>query len=719
MRIIDRALKKLMTVKLYWLIGLSVVLSEILTGIIVSIMSVLFHGRVTHDLIITGIVTAFIVSLIIVSSIAYFIKQLQLSDEALRKSEELLSEAQRIAHIGSWTYDLAGHLTWSDETYRIYGVSPGVFTLNAEAFINLIHPDDRPAMQAWITACVAGEKPGEHEFRAILPDGAVRWIRGRGELKYEAENRPVYLTGTAQDITERKKFEKDLFQSKQDWEDIFNSITDMVTVHDTGYNIIHANKAAEKILGLPLITELKDNKCFKFYHGTNHPPEGCPSCDCLKTGLAATFEVFEHHLDKFIEIRAIPRFDSENRMIGLIHIVRDITERRKSEEQMQRLEDQLRQSQKMEAIGQLAGGIAHDFNNILTAIIGYSSLLKMKMNDNDPLINNIDQILASSERAANLTQSLLAFSRKQVTNPQPADLSGIINKVENLLKRIIGEDVELKIILADAPLTTMADSGQIQQVLMNLSTNARDAMPKGGALTISTEAIDADEGFIKSHGFGEPGSYALIEISDTGAGMDEKTRDRIFEPFFTTKEAGKGTGLGLTMVYGIVKQHNGYINVYSEQGHGTTFKIYLPLISAAAHKESKKEEAAVFFGSGETILLAEDDDDVRIFTKALLEEAGYEVIVASNGQDAVRLFRENEHKIDLLLFDVIMPLLSGKDAYTRIKRIRSDIKVLFTSGYPADFIRAHEITGDKLNYIAKPALPGELLKIVREILKTD
>ncbi|MBI5739150.1 MAG: PAS domain S-box protein [Nitrospirae bacterium] len=506
---------------------------------------------------------------------------------------------------------------------------------------------------------------------------------------------------------ERKQKDDEFFQITHDWEDTFNSITDMVTIHDKDYNIIHANKAAEKILGLPLL-DVTPGKCFRYYHGTEKPPEGCPSCDCLKTGIPAAFELYEPHLNMFIEIRAIPRFDSGNNLIGLIHVVRDISGRKK-------LEDQLRQAQKMEAIGRLAGGIAHDFNNMLTAIIGYANILKMKMRGDDPLKVNLDQILAASERGAYLTQSLLAFSRQQISNPGPVNLGEIIRKIETLLLRVIGEDIDLRVALSE-DLIVLADNVQIEQVLINLCTNARDAMPKGGVLVIETSLTELDREFIAAHGYGKPGHYALISVSDTGAGIDESIRERIFDPFFTTKGVGKGTGLGLSIVYGIIKQHNGYITCYSEPGKGTTFKIYLPIIEAKV-KEAEQEVYNDLKGSTVTILLAEDEPAVRSLTKHVLEEFGHRVIEAADGREAVNKFSENKDNIELLIFDVIMPKMNGKEAYDRIKAMRPDIKVLFTSGYPADFIHRQEIMEEGLNFVSKPVSPAGLLRKVKEVLE--
>ena len=387
---------------------------------------------------------------------------------------------------------------------------------------------------------------------------------------------------------------------------------------------------------------------------------------------------------------------------------RDITEQRK-------LQNQLRHAQKMEAIGTLAGGIAHDFNNILTAIIGYGSILKMRMDGSDQLGTHVDQILSSSERAAALTQSLLAFSRRQKVTLKSVNIHEIAQRVNKLLQRLIGEDIELNYAATDSTANVLADSGQIEQVLMNLATNARDAMPDGGQLAIEVNRVRLDEQYRKNHGYGKPGEYVLIVVSDTGHGMDTKDRERIFEPFFTTKEIGKGTGLGLSIAYGIVKQHNGYINCYSESGVGTTFKIYLP-VTLTEDEPAVSADAARPAGGTETILVAEDDAGVRKLTKVVLEEFGYTVIEAEDGETAVRKFSENRDRIGFLILDVIMPKKNGKEVYEEAQKIRPDIKALFTSGYTANIIHKKGILDEGLHFISKPITPKELLEKVRIVL---
>ena len=393
----------------------------------------------------------------------------------------------------------------------------------------------------------------------------------------------------------------------------------------------------------------------------------------------------------------------------IVENFQDIADRKK-------LEEQLGHSQKMEAVGQLAGGVAHDFNNILTAIIGYGNLLRMKIGGDEKLGKYVTQILYSAERAANLTNSLLAFSRKHIINLKIVSLNEIIGRSEKLLSRLVREDIELRV-LTGPDCCIRADSMQIEQVLMNLVTNARDSMPEGGQLTISTEPITLNDEFVGTRGYGEPGPFVMISVADKGAGMDNLVQERIFEPFFTTKETGKGTGLGLSIVYGIVKQHNGYIQVSSEPGNGTTFKIYLPVIEEIGKKPEPSTIKATPRGT-ETVLLAEDDTVVRTLAKCVLEEFGYTVIEAVDGEDAVDKFRENIDLIQLVILDVVMPKKNGKQSHDSIKMIRPGVKALFMSGYTGDILSSRGILDEKLTFVPKPLEQSVFLQKVREVLDT-
>jgi len=405
-----------------------------------------------------------------------------------------------------------------------------------------------------------------------------------------------------------------------------------------------------------------------------------------------------------------PIRDEKGIISHFIAIKVDISERKK-------LENQLRHSQKMEAIGQLAGGIAHDFNNILTAIIGYATIMQMRLDMQSPVKTTADQILAAAERGASLTQGLLAFSRKQVSNLNRVNLNEVIQRVEKLLMRLIGEDIHISSILAEQELPLMADSIQLEQLLMNLSTNARDALPNGGNITIRTEAVTIDSHFIQSQGFGEQGTYALLTFSDTGVGMSDESLKRIFEPFYTTKEIGKGTGLGLSIVYGIIKKHDGYVTCKSLPGKGSTFCIYLPLTLEMTGQQAENTDTIPFCGGQEVILLAEDDKTMRMLTKELLEEFGYKIFEAEDGCQALEKYREQRDSIQLVILDAIMPGMKGMDVYRKIHEINPHARVLFCSGYNLDMIKGEDAFDQNLHFIAKPFVPKQLLMKVREVLE--
>ena len=381
------------------------------------------------------------------------------------------------------------------------------------------------------------------------------------------------------------------------------------------------------------------------------------------------------------------------------------------------MELQLRQAQKMEAIGQLAGGIAHDFNNILTAILGYSDLLTTAVGERSPLLPSIEEIKKSGERAASLTRQLLAFSRRQVLEPKVLDVNALVSNLEKMLHRLIGEDVKLVTVLDPTIGRVRADAGQVEQVIMNLAINARDAMAKGGKLAIETSDVELDETYAREHVSVRAGRYVMLAVTDTGTGMSAETTSHIFEPFFTTKEQGKGTGLGLATVYGIVRQSGGYVWVYSELDRGTTFKVYLPRVEAYA------EERVVLpvkppTGGTETILLVEDDQAVRALTRRLLQAKGYKVLEASGADEAIAIAKGVENPIDLLLTDVVMPEMGGSDLASRIRALRPEIKVLYMSGYTDDAVVRHGLIAERVHFLQKPFNPEALARKVTETLSS-
>jgi signal transduction histidine kinase len=380
------------------------------------------------------------------------------------------------------------------------------------------------------------------------------------------------------------------------------------------------------------------------------------------------------------------------------------------------LEQQLHQSQKMEALGRLTGGIAHDFNNLLTAIIGFTELIRVYASPDDPVEELVDKVVSSSQRAATLVRQLLTFSRKQIVEPQILDLNSVMTDIDKMLRRIIGEDIELKTILQPYLWSVKADPAQIEQVIVNLAVNARDAMPDGGRITIETTNTVLDESYTADHLNVKPGQYILLAVSDTGIGMTEEVKTHLFEPFFTTKEEGKGTGLGLATTYGIVKQSGGDIWVYSEVGQGSTFKIYLPRVEVAAKSVVSSEVEVTIPRGNETILLVEDDPEVRTLTRLILHGQGYTLLEAVNGQEALLLFSRYSGPIHLVLTDVIMPGLNGKALIQQLRQTQPQIKILFMSGYTDNVIAQHGVLDPGLAFLQKPFSPAILARKVREVL---
>jgi len=393
----------------------------------------------------------------------------------------------------------------------------------------------------------------------------------------------------------------------------------------------------------------------------------------------------------------------------VLAVSRDVTEAK-------RLENQLRQAQRMGAVGRLAGGIAHDFNNILTVIMGYSEMTLHHLGSAHPTAKSLREIKRSAERATSLTRQLLAFSRQQVLYPRVLDLNAVVNNLNQMLRRMIGEDIVLSFQPGEPLGYIKADLGQIEQILMNLVVNARDAMPKGGTIAISTSNVELNEAYLDSHFSVLPGRYVLLSVSDTGCGMDDKTLFHIFEPFFTTKGPGQGTGLGLSTVYGIVKQSNGYIWVYSELQKGTTFKLYFPLYEGGVPEPQEWSSNVRSVGGTETILVVEDDEPLRKLTVALLESTGYRVLEADNGETAIRSVQHLIESIDLLLTDVLMPVMSGVDLSVNLRKLRPGLKVLLMSGYAGDLIARHRGSEPDIALLEKPFTRNDLLAKIRFVL---
>lgn len=642
-----------------------------------------------------------------------------------RLRQQLLSESLS-------KFQAEDELRASEELYR------SLFSnmLNGFAYCRMIFEDDRPrdfiylsVNDAFTTLTglkdVTGRKvseviPGIRESdpqlfeiygrvsRTGLPERFEMFVRALQKWFWFSVYSPKkdHFVAVFDVITERKLAEAALQESERKYRSLVDHAVVGVYRSNMEGTFLYVNEAMATILGFNTAKELLAVPVLSSY---KRPGDRETFIVNLKErGMISGYEIgitTPSGDDKTIVISAVL---DDNIISGM---VMDITVQKK-------LEAQLLQAQKMEAIGTLAGGIAHDFNNILSTIVGYGHILQVQTKEDDPMRMNVEEILNAADRATALTHSLLAFSRKQIMHVKPVQLNDLVRRVQTLLRRIIGEDISIRTMPGEDKITVMADSGQIEQVLMNLATNARDAMPHGGTFTIEISCVELDESFVVRHGYGNPGAYALLTASDTGEGMDEETRRRIFEPFFTTKEYGKGTGLGLSVVYGIIKQHDGYIEAYSEPGIGTTFRIYLPLSDALIETDAPPSVAVSSPAGGtETILLAEDDESLRKLARIVLEAAGYTVITAEDGKDAVRKFIEHNAEIDLVILDMIMPQMNGREAYEQIRSIRPDVRALFASGYTADKAYREGMAGAKVELLLKPILPNKLLKKVREVLE--
>jgi PAS domain S-box-containing protein len=658
-----------------------------------------------------------------------------------------------------------------------------------------------------------------------------------GTVDVEVLAAPFAFRGTnaihviLRDITERKRAEEKIIQAKNDWESTFGAVTDMITVHDLDFNIVRTNPAAQAILELPLQEAIPAAKCFRCYHGAETPPPECPSCQTLQTGLPSAVEMFEPYLGKYLEIRSMPRFGIDNHLIGLIHIVRDVTERKRAEAERERLmaaieqageivlitdregtiqyvnpafetvtgytreeavgqnprilksgrqdeafygelwktissgqtwegrivnkrkdgtlytetatispvrdaagrivsfvavkrditehlnmEEQFQQAQKLESVGRLAGGVAHDFNNMLGVILGYAEIAMYEAGPGTPLYGKLIEIRNAAHRSADLTRQLLAFARKQTIDAKVLDLNETIEGMLKMLRRLIGEDIDLVWMRGAGLWPVKMDPAQIDQILANLCVNARDAIAGVGKVTIQTKNAILDEAYCAAHAGFAPGEFVMLAVSDNGCGMDEETRRRLFEPFFTTKEVGKGTGLGLSTVYGIVKQNDGFINVYSEPGQGTTFKIYIPRHAGNIVETSAARVAELRQGHGETVLLVEDEPAVLDMGKGMLEKLGYTVLTADAPRDALRLAEEHTGKIDLVMTDVVMPEMNGRELAERLLEIKPGMKCLFMSGYTANVIAHHGALDEGVQFIQKPFSMKSLAAKVGEVL---
>ncbi|MFA5807224.1 MAG: PAS domain S-box protein, partial [bacterium] len=605
-----------------------------------------------------------------------------------------------------------GYRDWSlsfigAEVEPVTGYTPDNFTSGAVGWEEIIHPDDMEQVkEAFRKAEKEKSDTLRVEYRIRNKDGGIRWIEDRRQLTYGESGDFAKVDGILLDITDRKRAE----ESQARLAMAVEQSTDMIVVTDREGTIQYVNPAFERITGYTRQEAVGRNPRI-LHSGKQDEAFYRRLWDTLVRGEVWTGHFINRKKDGSLyeeDATISPLRDSSGKIVNYVAAKRDVTN-------VVSLERQVRTAQRMESVGTLAGGIAHDFNNALTGIIGFGEMLKLRIANDPKALSDLDEVFRSAERASVLTRQLLTFARRQIIELGNLDLNRVVSDLEKLLRKVTREDIEIKTFLAEGLPTIRADQGQVEQVLMNLSLNARDAMPGGGQLVVETQEAWLDEEYVKQYPYMKAGRYAVLSVSDTGIGMDEGTRERIFEPFFTTKGPDKGTGLGLAVVYGIVKQHNGFIHVYSEPGKGTTFRAYFPEVDAPADAKVFASQG-VAHGGSETILLAEDNESVRNLTEKTLSSYGYRVLVACDGEEAVDIFRRRQKEIAMVVLDVVMPKMGGKQAYDHMAKILPGLKVLFLSGYSANAIHDSFVLHPGIPFLQKPFGPDALARKVREVL---
>ncbi len=639
------------------------------------------------------------------------------AERLLRRREADLAEAQRIALLGSWSYDVRTQsVNWSEELYRVFDVEEGKFDGLYESFLNSVHPEDKAKVLETNRKAIKSGDPFEVEYRIRARNNQLKHIREVGYARKDNTGRISGLFGTAQDITDRKRDEEEL----QKFASILRRSSEVINLMTLDGKMIFLNETGCRMLGI-------DPDRVEEFNIRDVIPE--PLGPMLKTELLPTLLMsgtWEGELQykniktgDLVDVYAMTFTIADpvsKSPLYLANISRDISERKQAEAERIKLQEQLLQSQKLEAVGVLAGGVAHDFNNILGAIIGYAEITMDAMTPDDPLRQNLGKILDAAMRSTNIVRQLLAFARKQVIAPVLLDLNESVEATLKMIRSLIGENIELAWLPGTGPRKVLMDPSQLDQVLLNLCVNARDAIGGVGKVTIQTETVLFDETYCLSHTDVMAGKYVQLSVSDNGCGMDKETQKHIFDPFFTTKGPGKGTGMGLATVYGIVRQNSGFINAHSELGKGTTFKIYIPLHDVASPEVKKTAAFDLPRSRGETILVAEDDPTMLQMSKLMLQKLGYSVLSADKPSEALRLARDNSAEIHLFITDIVMPEMNGRDLAQQILAVRPKIKCLFMSGYTADVIAHQCVLEDGVHFIQKPFLLKELASKVREVL---
>jgi len=632
------------------------------------------------------------------------------SEKAVRISDERFRFVARATTDVIWDWDIiTNSLVWNDSVEKVFGHKQNEIYPEIQWLHDHIHPEDRDRVIAGIRGILDhGGTTWSDQYRYRRADDSYVKVMDRGYIARDNSGAALRMIGAMTDITERSRSEAAIrFQAQ-----LLNAVQQAVVATDPEGTVIFWNKFAENLYGWTAeeavgqaIQELTPSP-FLREHGAEIVERGAAG-----GGWTGEFLVQGKSGKAFPALLTTsPVRDERGTVLGFVTVSIDLTERRN-------LEEQFRQSQKMDAVGRLAGGIAHDFNNLLTVIRLNTEIIMDGFDPTDPRSEDVKQIRTAAERASGLTRQLLAFSRKQILQPRVLDMNSVVGNVEPMLRRLIGEDISITT-TASARGYIVADPGQLEQVLMNLVVNARDAMPQGGQITIETQSVELDENYTSEHAPVIAGRYVMLAVSDNGIGMSRDTREHAFDPFFTTKEAGKGTGLGLATVYGIVKQSGGYVWIYSEPDLGTTLKLYFPEVSSSAAfatVEPRSASTETRRGS-ETILLVEDEEAVRSLTSRILKKQGYRVMAAQHGREAMEMAAKEEGRIDLVLTDVVMPGMNGRGLVERLTGIRPRIKSLYMSGYTDDDIIRRGFIEPSKSFLQKPFTSDALLQTVRKVL---
>jgi two-component system, cell cycle sensor histidine kinase and response regulator CckA len=638
-------------------------------------------------------------------------------DQELQDTLTRLKQAERLAKLGTWSWDLAtGAITWSEESYRIRGLHPSQPPPRYEAQAQFYTPESWSLLDRAVKRALATGESYDLELELVPTGGPVVWVHARGAAVRDNSGKVIRLQGTVQDITEQKKVADALRKSEEKFSKIFRAspIAESILAWDDS-RILDVNEAFERVTGYRRDEAIgRTTADLELWVDAE---QGEAALAQLRT--SGFLRNFEHRFRRKDGDVGVGLLSADRLQIGasarIVTAVFDITERKRAEQEKADLEEQFLQAQKLEGIGRLAGGVAHDFNNLLTVINGYSDLLLNRLSSEDPVRAMIKSINRAGERAKGLTNQLLAFSRRQTIRPAVLLLNTVVKNSQRVIERLIGERIELVTVLDPQLGLVLADPEQIQQALLNLIVNSRDAMPDGGTLTIETSNVEVDEPKAATHPNARGGRYVLLKVADSGTGMDQQTLKNAFEPFFTTKDAGKGTGLGLSTVYGIVMQSQGWTEVESTVGAGAAFSLYFPRTDAAVSPEQTKEGVAEPDGN-RTVLLVEDEEPVRAFATMVLESNGYTVLVAADSHEAHLHAAEHPGEIHLLLTDVILHGVNGKKLSESLLMVRPQLKVLFMSGYPADVIARRGVLEPGVPYLHKPFTPDEVLAAVRRLL---